>query len=60
MEGLSLALKIRKGKKALNQSKSREVKTKNARVQANKAKTLLHTHRLRKPEHHKKVAIKAN
>ena len=60
MEGLALALKIRKAKKALNESKPKKVKNKNARKQANQAKTLLHIHRLRKPGHHKKVAIKAN
>jgi hypothetical protein len=44
-------------KKALR-SKSKVNKKTKARTHANKAKTLLSTHKARKPHHHKKVAVK--
>ena len=44
-------------KKALR-SKSKSNKKAVARTHANKAKTLLSTHKARKPLHHKKVVVK--
>ncbi|MFA5763553.1 MAG: hypothetical protein WC915_01955 [archaeon] len=43
---------------ALNMSRTKKEKNLNARNQADRAKTLLHTHKNRKPKHHAKVAIK--
>ncbi len=60
MSDQKLALKIRKAIYALNKSRPTKEKTANARRQANQAKTILHTHKKRKPLHHKKVAIKAS
>lgn len=55
---LSTTLKILKAKSALNESKPLSDKTKNARRQANEAKAVLHKHKSRNPEHHKKFVIK--
>jgi hypothetical protein len=43
---------------ALNMSRSKSEKNITARHHADEAKTFLHTHKKRKPTHHKKVAVK--
>jgi hypothetical protein len=45
---------------ALNRSKPKHIKRKNAREQANEAKTILHTHKQRNAKHHQKVVVKKN
>jgi hypothetical protein len=45
---------------ALNRTKAKHIKNKNARLQADEAKAVLHTHKQRKPKHHEKVAVKKN
>jgi hypothetical protein len=43
---------------ALNMSRSKKEKNLNARSQADQTKILLHTHKIRKSEHHAKVIVK--
>ena len=45
-------------KNALKQTKTKAEKLVSSREQSNEAKTLLYTHKKRKPKHHAKVAIK--
>jgi hypothetical protein len=43
---------------ALNRSRPTYIKNKNARKQANEAKSVLSIHKKAKPEYYKKVAVK--
>jgi hypothetical protein len=51
-------LNIARGKKALNESRSKKEKNLNARRQADEAKKVLFLHKKRVPEHHGKVVVK--
>ncbi len=58
MVDFSTKQKIKKALRALNESRPIQQKTLNARIQANQAKTILHSHRNRNPAHHARVVVK--
>ncbi len=60
MVSLKTRLKIFLGKIALNESRPKKEKMKNARRQADEAKTVLSVHKKEKPEYHEKAVVKDN